>query len=126
MALFIMLCAYVIAWQLSNYLIKTLVSTNNHPSSTSVDVNRDGDIDQKDQQIIRNGYIIGKCENLIIVTLVLSDAITGLALIFAAKNLVRQEDIKRNAGFFLVGTMVNFTASLMVAFIAKYVISLVS
>lgn len=131
----IWLLACAVAWQVSNYLIEKIVGgqKKRHQASIGedksaamdIDVNQDGHIDQADRQIIRNGYIIGKCENLIIVTLVLNDAFTGLALIFAAKNLVRQEEIKRNPSFFLVGTMVNFTASLMIAFIAKYSLLLI-
>ena len=38
------------------------------------------------------GALIGKCENILTITFVLAGAETGLALIFAAKSLVRRED----------------------------------
>ena len=66
--------------------------------------------------------VIGKCENLITVTLVLTGNVAGLALIFAAKSLVRSEAIKRNPGFYLGGTMVNLVWGLMVAFTARVIL----
>jgi hypothetical protein len=74
---------------------------------------------------IRDGYIIGKCENIIILSFILVGEVTGLALIFAAKNLARVKDIQDNAGFFLAGTMVNFTATLVIAYILKFVLTLI-
>jgi len=66
--------------------------------------------------------IIGKCENLVTVTLVLTGNVAGLALIFAAKSLVRSDAIKRDPGFYLGGTMVNLVWGLMVAFGARVVL----
>lgn len=63
--------------------------------------------------------VIGKCENLVTVTLVLTGQVAGLALIFAAKSLVRSEAIKRDPGFYLGGTMVNLVWGLMVATVAR-------
>ena len=63
--------------------------------------------------------IIGKCENIITVTLVLTGNISGLAVIFAAKSLVRSDVIKKNPGFYLGGTMVNLVWGLMIAFAAR-------
>lgn len=80
----------------------------------------DKDSDDKGRNIIRDGFIIGKCENIIIISFVLFEEVTGLALVFAAKSLARQKDINKNAGFFLAGTMVNFTASLVIGYIIKY------
>ena len=38
------------------------------------------------------GFVVGKCENLLILTFMLLDAYTALALVFAAKAIVRKED----------------------------------
>ncbi|MGM0580923.1 MAG: hypothetical protein ACQETL_09610 [Bacteroidota bacterium] len=89
------------------------------------DADGDGKINQNDQKIIRDGYIIGKCENIIILCFVLVGEVTGLALIFAAKSLARQKDINDNAGFFLAGTMINFTTTLVLAFAIKYILTLI-
>ncbi len=86
----------------------------------SVDADGDGKIDGIDDKLIKEGRIIGKCENLIILTFVLAGELTGLTLIFAAKSLARRKDIDDNAGFFLAGTMVNFTTTLLLGYILKF------
>jgi len=58
--------------------------------------------------------VIGKCENIITITLVLLNQFSGLAIIFAGKSLVRKEQIEENPGFFLGGTLVNLVWGLMV------------
>ncbi|MDP2899186.1 MAG: hypothetical protein Q8Q12_21840 [bacterium] len=68
------------------------------------------------------GAIIGKCENLLTITLILADAFTGLALIFAAKSIVRSEKIKENATYYLGGTLVNFTYSVLMGFLIRLVL----
>ena len=42
---------------------------------------------------------------------------TALALIFAAKTIIRQNDIKNNSLYFLAGTMVNVTYSIVIRII---------
>ncbi len=61
------------------------------------------------------GFIIGKCENLLIFSFVLFGQFTALAIIFAAKAIVRREDMSRNTLYFLAGTMINVTYSVLVA-----------
>jgi hypothetical protein len=65
------------------------------------------------------GAIIGKCENLLTITLILANAVTGLALIFAAKSIVRSEDIKKEPKYYLGGTLVNFTYSVLMGFLIR-------
>lgn len=65
------------------------------------------------------GAIVGKSENALVYTLVLVDAFTALALIFAAKSLVRREDMKNDSLFYLAGTLVNFTYSLLLGVLAR-------
>lgn len=117
----VILIGYLVTFFLTNILIKEIVLKG----KKSFDADGDGDIDKADEKIIRDGYIIGKCENIIILSFVLAGEVTGLALIFAAKSLARQKDINDNAGFFLAGTMVNFTATLVLAFIIKYILTLI-
>lgn len=117
----VILLGYLITFLLTNFLIKKIVLKG----SKKFDADGDGDIDETDEKIIRDGYIIGKCENIIILSFVLAGEVTGLALIFAAKSLARQKDINDNAGFFLAGTMVNFTATLVLAFILKHILTLI-
>lgn len=117
----VVLIGYLATFFITNILIKKIILKGKE----GFDADDDGDIDKTDEKIIRDGYIIGKCENIIILTFVLAGEVTGLALIFAAKSLARQKDINDNAGFFLAGTMVNFTATLVLAFIIKYVLTLI-
>lgn len=113
---------YLFTFWIANVLIKRIVLKGKR----NFDADGNGKIDEKDEKIIRDGFIIGKCENIIILSFVLAGEVTGLALIFAAKSLARQKDINDNAGFFLAGTMVNFTATLVLAFVLKYIITSLS
>ncbi|MDL1969984.1 MAG: hypothetical protein LWW94_03225 [Candidatus Desulfofervidaceae bacterium] len=65
------------------------------------------------------GFVIGKCENLLILTFMLLGAYTALALIFTAKTVIRKEDIHKNSLYFLAGTMVNLTYSVLIGIIVK-------
>ena len=68
------------------------------------------------------GFIIGICECFIIITLILANEITGLALVFAAKTIVRRGDIEKDPKYYLAGTMVNFTYSLLMGVLIKYLL----
>jgi hypothetical protein len=68
---------------------------------------------------ISTGQIIGKCENLIIYLLTLTGSYTALAIIFSAKSIIRKEDIENNSMFFLAGTMINVTYSLLISIFMK-------
>ena len=57
--------------------------------------------------------MVGKCENILIMTFILFNEYTALAIVFAAKAIVRREDMSKNSLFFLAGTMVNVTYSVM-------------
>jgi len=117
----IVLIGYFVTFLITNILIKKIILQGKQ----TIDVNNDGELNHTDSKIIRDGYIIGKCENIIILSFVLAGEVTGLALIFAAKSLARQKDINDNSGFFLAGTLVNFTATLVLGFILKYVLTLI-
>ncbi|OEU50496.1 MAG: hypothetical protein BA871_11290 [Desulfuromonadales bacterium C00003096] len=71
------------------------------------------------------GFVIGKCENLLILTFMLLDAYTALALVFAAKTIVRKEDMSKNTLFFLAGTMINVTYSIMIGLVIKLLIEFI-
>lgn len=71
---------------------------------------------------ISTGLIIGKCENLIIYLMVLTGSYTALAIIFTAKTIIRKEDIAKNSMFFLAGTMINVTYSLLISLLVKLLI----
>jgi len=68
------------------------------------------DDDEKD-----TGTAIGKVENVLILTLMLLQAYTALGVIFAAKSIVRADDIDTgDTSYYLTGTITNFTYSIVV------------
>lgn len=70
------------------------------------------------------GAIVGKCANLLTLTFVMLGAYTALAVIFAAKGTIRKEDIEKNSLFYLAGTLVNFTYSVIVGALLLFVLGL--
>lgn len=72
-----------------------------------------GDIDED------TGWLIGKLENVLVVTFVFQGAYTALSIVFAAKSFVRREDISSgNTTYYIAGTLLNFTYSVVVGLIA--------
>jgi hypothetical protein len=71
----------------------------------------------------RLGRIIGKCENVLTVTFVVAGQETGLAIIFTAKAIARQQEIRRDSGYYLGGTLLNFTISFAIASVARVLIA---
>lgn len=83
-------------------------------------------VSQKISKEVRDtGFVVGKCENLLIITFMILDAYTALALIFAAKAIVRREDMSKNSLFFLAGTMINVTYSIMIGLIVKILVAII-
>lgn len=78
-----------------------------------------------DKEVRDTGFVVGKCENLLILTFMVLEAYTALALIFAAKAMVRREDMSKNSLFFLAGTMINVTYSIMIGLIVKILIAII-
>jgi len=113
--------AYVVTLVLSTPIVTKFVSAQ--PSESERSENQSENQAHATEERRYLGNIIGKCENIIIVTLVLVHAETALALIFAAKALVRRQDIEQDPGYFLGGTLINFVWSLGVAMIARVLIA---
>ncbi|MBI3193443.1 MAG: hypothetical protein HYZ34_03125 [Ignavibacteriae bacterium] len=68
------------------------------------------------------GTWIGLCEFVLIFLFVFLEEYTAIAIIFAAKELVRSEDIKRNPTYYLLGTLLNVTLSVLTALLFKHFI----
>jgi hypothetical protein len=80
------------------------------------------DDDKKD-----TGTAIGKLENALILTLMLLQAYTALGVIFAAKSIVRAEDIDTgNTSYYLTGTIANFTYSIIIGVLLHIVLRYVA
>lgn len=90
-------------------------------SNNTLEQAADTDAENEKQKIqrIRIGSIIGKCENVLILTFLLLDAYTALALVVTAKTIVRKEEIEKNSMFFLAGTMINVAYSVLAGLILK-------
>lgn len=69
------------------------------------------------------GLWIGLCEFILILLFVFVDEYTAIAIIFAAKELVRAEDIKKNPTYYLLGTLLNVTLSILSAIIIKQLVT---
>jgi hypothetical protein len=65
------------------------------------------------------------CENILIFIFVLLGAYTALGFVFAAKAIVRLEDAKRDPLYYLAGTMLNVTYSLLVGLLFKALLILI-
>lgn len=71
------------------------------------------------------GEIIGKCENILILAFVVLEAYTAIAIVITAKTMVRKEEIEKNSMYFLAGTLINVTYSVLIGFILKLVLPLI-
>lgn len=69
-----------------------------------------------------SGAVIGKCENILALLFILSGELTALSLIFAAKSLVRSEEMRKEPGYFLVGFLVNFVWSVLMGFLIRLLV----
>lgn len=79
-------------------------------------------IDETDEQK-DTGTAIGKVENVLVLTLILLEAYTALGVIFAAKSIVRSDDIGTgDTSYYLTGTLSNFTYSVVVGVVLHLVI----
>jgi len=113
----IVLIGYVLTIGVSGIVVRHFVGR----PSTARDHSKVANSDAEKQYDI--GAVIGKCENFLTITMILANAFTGLAVIFAAKSIVRSEDIKKDPRYFLGGTLVNFSFSVLMGFLIKLVLA---
>jgi len=109
----VIVAAYAITLACSGKVVSYFVLPRKRPAPPAPD---------PDGPRFNTSALIGKCENILTVTLVLLGQETGLALIFTAKSFVRKEEIERNPGFFLGGTLVNLVWGLVVAGLARWLV----
>lgn len=65
------------------------------------------------------GGIIGKCENVLILVFLILEAYTAIAIVITAKTMVRKEEIEKNSMYFLAGTLINVSYSVLIGFVLK-------
>ena len=69
-----------------------------------------------------SGAVIGKCENILALTFILAGDTTALGLLFAAKSLVRGEDIKKDPTYFLGGFLINVVWSVLMGYVLRWIV----
>ncbi|MCA9752970.1 MAG: hypothetical protein KC591_12315 [Gemmatimonadetes bacterium] len=121
----VILAALLVTWFGTNWLVPLIAGAPRRDpaiaeSTDPVAVEREA---ERARLVKRQGMILGKCENVLTVIFVVSGQPVGLALIFTAKTLARQQEIREDAGYYLGGTLVNFTISLVVASVARVLIA---
>ena len=74
------------------------------------------------------GKIIGMIERVLTITFIYLNEPTAIAIVFAAKSIVRFESAKQRpfAEYYLIGTMVSITFALLVGALCAYMGSLVT
>ena len=108
---FIVILGYFITLLSSGYIVRFILKKALIPTHTS---------DEK----TGSSTVIGKCENLLILTLILTNSISSIAFIMAAKSLFRAgEADKTYIAYYISGTMINLTYSILMGLLIKYLIS---
>lgn len=111
----IIILGYIILLGTSGILLNTIFSL----------ISKKPMIQRVKKEELDTGFIVGKCENILILTFMLLNAFIALAVVFAAKAIVRREDMSKNSLFFLAGTMINVTYSLIVGFILIIILPII-
>ncbi len=86
--------------------------------------NRDESDELARERNLTLGTIIGKCENILAISFILAGEFTGLGLIFAAKSVLRARDAARDPKYYVAGSLVNFTYSVVVGLAARWLMRL--
>ena len=110
-AAFVVVLGYAVLLATSGWVVKTALSWADDGYAASVE-DTDRDI----------GAIVGKTENVLLLTFVLAGAYAALAIVFAAKSIVRSDDMKNNSLFYLAGTLVNVTYSVVVGMVLRAIL----
>lgn len=122
-ALFLLFTSGTVVRRVMNIIYnKNLADLASSDRGTPTVVQPDVNEEKLAKDRISTGLIIGKCENLIIYLMVLTGSYTALAIIFTAKTIIRKEDIAKNSMFFLAGTMINVTYSLLISILVKLLV----
>lgn len=114
--IFIILFGYVFLLLTSKPIVIFVLKMISIPKSNN-EQNNDSlnEVVSGNAKYLDTGFVIGICENFLILTFMVLHEFTGLALIFAAKGLIRKgEGDEKKANYYLVGTLVNFTYSVFV------------
>lgn len=70
------------------------------------------------------GLWIGLCETFLIFVLIYAQAFSALAIIIGAKQFVRNEKIKENPSYYLLGTLANLSIAILFGLLALILVPL--
>ena len=115
--------AYVVLVATSGYLVSFVLKKISNKGLEELAEQGVEEKEAKKKTIYNVGNVIGKCENILVLTFMLLDAYTAIALVFTAKTIIRKEDIEKNSVYFLAGTLVNVCYSVFMGFITKVIIA---
>lgn len=102
--------AYITAVALSGFVVRFLLSVAGQQTPEGAE---------------GPGFVIGKLEDLLVVTFVFLGAYTALALVFAAKNIIRHDRDGEHESYYVLGTLANFTWAFLVAVSARVYLDVV-
>jgi uncharacterized membrane protein len=102
-----------------SYVLQTITKKN---LEEAADEDKPAELKER----IAVGNIIGKCENILILVFVILEAYTAIAIVITAKTMVRKEEIEKNSMYFLAGTLINVSYSVLVGFILKLILPLIN
>jgi hypothetical protein len=115
--------AYVVLVATSGYLVSFVLKKISNKGLEELAEQGVEEKEARKKTIYNVGNVIGKCENILVLTFMLLDAYTAIALVFTAKTIIRKEDIEKNSVYFLAGTLVNVCYSVLMGFITKVIIA---
>lgn len=117
--------SYILLLATSGKVVGGLLKLVLHKNLESAAASDEGNVVDKVEQKRRIdvGMLIGKCENVLILSFLILEAYTALALVVTAKTFVRKEEIEKNSMFFLAGTMLNVSYSVLIGMILKIVLT---
>lgn len=112
--------AYLLPWFLGPVLVRKWITEplrRRQAEGTNEDVIT---VLDDDEQRVSN--IIGRCENVLTVTFVLMEQVTGLGIIIAAKALVRRQAHPGQDAYYLGGTLLNLAVGVACAALARLIV----
>jgi hypothetical protein len=118
----VMAASYLFLISTSGYLISFILKKISNKDLEVLAAEGSTEAEKKRKTVFNVGNIIGKCENILVLSFMLLDAYTAMALVVTAKTIVRKEEIEKNSIYFLAGTLINISYSVLIGFITKLVL----
>jgi hypothetical protein len=117
----IIFLGFLLTMIITNYLVQLTIwyVDKSSPKSEKQDEEKEEETPAKKRKRSKIGFIVGRCENILILTFMLLNQVTALVVIIGIKGLVRREDIEKKPGYYLVGTIVNLTLSILLGLLIK-------